>query len=80
MFLKNLIINLFMVLDMTERSMMMAVLNGRNGDGLIAAIERAPKDETLLRNFRRELDDHFKEHQIELKRDQLQNSNINQRI
>ncbi len=79
-FLKNLIINLYMVLDATERSMMAAILNGRNGDRLIEAIERAPKDETLLRNFRRELDGQFQEHQLEIKREQQQRDNINQRI
>jgi hypothetical protein len=81
-FLKNLIINLYMVLDATERSMMSAILNGRNGDRLIEAIERAPKDESLLRNFRRELDEQFKQHQLEIKRSQNQyiNTNTNQRI
>lgn len=54
-YLNNLIINLYMVLDATERMMMMAVLNGRNGNVLIEAIDRAPKDENLLRNVRREL-------------------------
>jgi len=78
-FLKNLIINLYMVLDATERSMMMSILNGRNGEKLIEAINRAPKDETLLRNFRRELDEQFKVHQQELKREQYQNQNFNQR-
>lgn len=76
-FLKNLIINLYMVMDATERNMMMAVLNGRNGDALIQAIERAPKDESLLRNIRRELDEKFKEHQLMMQRTQRQNENIN---
>ena len=80
MYLNNLIINLYMVLDATERSMMMSVLNGRNGLQLVEAIDRAPKDETLLRNFRRELDEQFKEHQLEIKREQYQNLNVNQRL
>ena len=79
-FMKNLIVNLYMVLDSTERSMMMAVLNGRNGDRLIEAIARTPKDEDLLRNFRRELDDQFKEYQLTMQREQQQNANVNQRI
>ncbi|MCQ2734401.1 MAG: hypothetical protein MJ212_00430 [Alphaproteobacteria bacterium] len=76
-FLKNLIINLYMVLDSTERDMMMAVLKGRNGDALIQAIERAPKDDSLLRSIRRELDEKFQEHQIMMQRTQRQNENIN---
>ncbi len=79
-FLKNLIINLYMVLDATERNMMMSILNGRNGDKLIEAIDRVPKDENLLRNFRRELDEHFKDHQLEIKREQYQNTTVNQRM
>jgi len=51
--LKNLIINLFVALDATERNMMNAVLNGKRGLSLIKAIDRAPKDESLLRNVRR---------------------------
>jgi hypothetical protein len=39
-----------------------------------------PKDENLLRNFRRELDEHFKEHQLEIKREQNQNTTVNQRM
>lgn len=77
MFLKNLIINLYMVLDATERNMMMTVLKGRNGDALIQAIERSPKDESLLRNIRRELDEKFQEHQLLLQRAQRQNENNN---
>ena len=56
MYLNNLIINLYMVLDATERSMMQSLLNGKQGDALIQAIDRAPKDENLLRNVRREID------------------------
>ncbi len=76
-FLNNLIINLYMVMDATERNMMMTVLNGRNGDALIQAIERAPKDESLLRSVRRELDEKFQEHQLIMQRTQRQNENIN---
>ena len=79
-FLNNLIINLYMVLDATERSMMTAILNGRNGDKLIEAIDRTPKNEDLLRNFRRELDEQFKDHQLVVQHEQQQHSNINQRI
>lgn len=60
-YLKNLLVNLFMVMDATERNMMMNVLNGREGDKLIDAINRAPKDENLLRNVRRELYDRHAE-------------------
>lgn len=63
MYLNNLIINLYMVLDKTERSMMDTLLAAKNGNDLIAAIERAPKDESLLRNIRRELDAQYREHQ-----------------
>ena len=55
-YLNNLLVNLYMVLDATERSMMMSILNGRNGEELIKAVDRAPKDENLLRNVRREID------------------------
>ena len=78
-YLTSLVINLYMVMDATERSMMLAVLNGKNGLQLIEALDRAPKDETLLRNFRRELDEQFKEHQLEIQREQQQRANINQR-
>ena len=77
-YLNNLIINLFMVLDTTERNMMMSILNGRNGDMLISALDRIPKDEHLLRNFRRELDSHYLEYQQEIQR--MQNQNINTNI
>ena len=62
-YLNNLIVNLFMVMDATERNMMMSVLKGRKGDELISAIDRAPKDENLLRNVRRELYDRYAEHE-----------------
>ena len=58
-YLNNLLINIYMVLDATERSMMMTILNGRNGDELIKAVDRTPKDENLLRNIRREIDDQY---------------------
>lgn len=65
--LKNLIVNLFMALDATERNMMNAVLNGKRGMSLIKAIDKAPKDESLLRNVRRELEDHFEQHKRDIK-------------
>ncbi|MBO6290509.1 MAG: hypothetical protein J6N45_09370 [Alphaproteobacteria bacterium] len=65
--LKNLIVNLFMALDATERNMMNAVLNGKRGMSLIKAIDKAPKDESLLRNVRRELEDHFEKHKLDIK-------------
>ena len=43
--------------------MMMSVLKGRGGDSLLLAIDRAPKDDSLLRNVRRELDSHYQEYQ-----------------
>jgi hypothetical protein len=58
-YLNNLLINIYMVLDATERSMMMTILNGRNGDELIKAVDSTPKDENLLRNIRREIDDQY---------------------
>ncbi len=67
-FLKNLVINLYMVLDATERSMMMAVLNSNHGEGLLQAIDRAPRDESLLRNVRRELDAHYMQYHNTLQR------------
>lgn len=78
-YLKNLIINLYMVMDMTERSMMMTVLSGRGGDALLQSINRAPKDENLLRNVRRELDDRFKEYQQTVQQIQNQRLNENQK-
>lgn len=76
-FLKNLIINIYMVLDATERNMMMTLLNSGKGELLIDAIERAPKDESLLRNIRRELDSQYAEHQKGLQKPQYQNMNAN---
>lgn len=76
-FLKNLIINIYMVLDATERNMMMTLLNGSKAEVLIEAIERAPKDESLLRNIRRELDSQYMEYQQTFQRNQNQNININ---
>ena len=76
-FLKNLIINIYMVLDATERNMMMTLLNGSKGEVLIEAIEKAPKDESLLRNVRCELDSEYMEYQQTLQRSQNQNMNIN---
>ena len=75
-YLNNLIINLFMVMDNSERLMMMTVLKGKNGLALIEAIDRAPKDENLLRNVRRELYERHTEHekQMTMSRDQLNNS------
>lgn len=68
-YLNNLVINLYMVLDATERSMMKSVLNGRGGEAFLKAIEKAPKNEELLRNVRYELDDYYKKYQ---------NQNINE--
>lgn len=74
-YLNNLVINLFMVLDATERNMMLSVLNGRGGTSFLEAINRAPKDEALLRNVRYELDMHFKEYQQELQNSVSERSN-----
>ncbi len=65
--LKNLIVNLFMALDATERNMMNAVLNGKRSMSLIKAIDKTPKDESLLRNVRRKLEDHFEQHKRNIK-------------
>ena len=62
-YLNNLVINLFMVLDNTERNMMLTVLKSRSGDSLLQAIDHAPKDDSLLRNIRHELDLHYQEYQ-----------------
>ncbi len=74
-YLNNLVINLFMVLDATERNMMLSVLNGRGGNSFLESINRAPKDESLLRNVRYELDTHFKEYQQELQNSVSDRSN-----
>ena len=76
-FLKNLIVNLYMVLDATERNMMMTLLNSSKGEVFIEAIERAPKYESLLRNIRRELDSQYMEYQQTLQKSQYQKININ---
>jgi len=76
-FLKNLITNIYMVLDATERNMMMTVLKGSKGNVLIEAIDRAPKDESLLSNIRRELDSAYSEHQETLQKAQNQKMNVN---
>ena len=72
-YLNNLIINLYMVLDGTERSMMQAVLNSNQGLALVQAIDRAPKDENLLRNFRHELDEQYIIYHHTLERGNIQN-------
>jgi hypothetical protein len=74
-FLKNLIINIYMVLDATERNIMMTLLNSGKGELLIEAVERAPKDESLLRNIRRELDSQYQEYQQNMQKMQYQNMN-----
>ena len=79
-YLSNLLINIYMVLDATERNMIMTILNSQSGILLIEALDRAPKDETLLRNFRRELDEQFKEYQLETNKMQQQRDNHNQRV
>ena len=65
-YLRNLLINLFMVMDATERNMMMNVLKSSRGDALVEAINRAPKDENLLRNVRSELYEKHAEHEKSL--------------
>lgn len=79
-YLNNLLVNLYMVLDATERSMMMSVLNGRNGDELIKAIDRAPKDENLLRNVRREIDLEYMKLREMMQRSSFENINTPGRI
>lgn len=64
-YLNNLVINLYMVLDATERNMMQSILNSNGGNSLLQAIDRAPKDESLLRNVRYELDYHYQEYQLQ---------------
>ena len=48
-YLTSLVINLYMVLDATERSMMLSVLNGKNGLQLIEAVDGAAQ---FLRGLR----------------------------
>lgn len=74
-YLNNLVINLFMVLDNTERSMMLSVLKSNGGLSLLQAIDKAPKDDSLLRNIRYELDMHFKEYQQEIQNSVSERSN-----
>ncbi|MBP5352844.1 MAG: hypothetical protein J6Y91_03675 [Alphaproteobacteria bacterium] len=76
-FLQNLVINLYMVLDSTERQIMQTLLGGRNGNTLLEAIERMPKDQGLLRNVRRELDEEFLAYQRQVQEIQKQNTNTN---
>ena len=77
MFLNNLVINLYMVLDATERTMMMSVLNSRGGDALLQSIDRAPKDDSLLRTVRRELEGKYMELQQSIQRTDYQYVNSN---
>lgn len=76
-YLKNIVINLFMVMDATERSMMMAVLSGKGAEAMLMAIERAPKDESLLRNVRQELYANYKKHENTLQ--SSRETNVNNR-
>ena len=64
-------------MDATERNMMMSVLKGRKGDELISAIDRAPKDENLLRNVRRELYDRYAEYEKTMQQTQNMVNNRN---
>ena len=75
--MKNLVINLFMVLDNTERSMMLSVLKSKGGLSLLQAIDKAPKDDSLLRNIRRELDLHYQEYQKSLQKVVSGRENVN---
>lgn len=76
-FLKNLIVNIYMVLDATERNMMMTLLSGRNGNALIEEFSRAPKDESLLKNVRRILDQEYADYQQQQNTQRMQNANMN---
>lgn len=76
-FLQNLVINLYMVLDNTERQIMQTILGSRNGNSLLEAIERMPKDQDLLRNVRRELDEEFLAYQRQVQELQQQKQNMN---
>ena len=75
-YLNNLVINLFMVLDNTERHMMMSVLKSKGGLSLLQAIDKAPKDDSLLRNIRRELDSHYQEYQKSLQNSMVGRENV----
>ena len=66
-----------MVLDSTERQIMQTLRGGRNGNTLLEAIERMPKDQGLLRNVRRELDEEFLAYQRQVQEIQKQNTNTN---
>lgn len=75
-YLNNLVINLFMVLDNTERHMMMSVLKSKGGLSLLQAIDKTPKDDSLLRNIRRELDSHYQEYQKSLQNSMVGRENV----
>jgi hypothetical protein len=77
-YLHNLLVNLFMVMDTTERNMLMNVLKGKNADSLIKAVDRAPKDENLLRNVRHELYEQYNEQEkiIQITRENQSNIRI----
>lgn len=66
-----------MVLDNTERSMMLSVLKSKGGLSLLQAIDKAPKDDSLLRNIRRELDLHYQEYQKSLQKAMSGRENVN---
>ena len=74
-YLSNLAVNLYMVLDGTERSMMMSVLNSAAGQKLLSTLDKLPKDESLLRHFRHELDAEYFDLQRSVQIRQQQNLN-----
>lgn len=76
-YLQNIVINLFMVMDATERSMMMSVLGSKGAQQLLMAIDRSPKDESLLRSVRHELDIHFKKYENAIQN--IKSANVNSR-
>ena len=55
--------------------MMLSVLKSKGGLSLLQAIDKAPKDDSLLRNIRYELDMHFKEYQQEIQNSVSERSN-----
>ena len=55
---------------------MMSLLKSKGGLSLLQAIDKTPKDDSLLRNIRRELDSHYQEYQKSLQNSMVGRENV----
>ena len=54
----QLIVNLYLVMDATEQSMLKSILNNpKSLDAFLEKLQRMPRNDSLLKNVRREMTD-----------------------